>query len=151
MISIGFVVGCICAGIFLIAGGAATGAGLYMRRHDDDWLIAFIPGVLCVLVTAGLTAWGMFPYDMQYHRYKHVAGTVDNVQTRLLADGDSGTTQNFAVRLREAGDIYRCDDTRCSLLKPGDHLELWCIREWQYAATSGWVCKFDKTTPGGGS
>jgi hypothetical protein len=48
----------------------------------------------------------------------------------------------YAVRMTGSDQIYRCDDSRCSLLKPGDELSLWCIREWQQASTPGYDCNF---------
>lgn len=154
MISISFVVGCIVAGVFTLVGLGLMVAGRAIRKHDltdDSDLFAplnFVLGLVILLFTVGITAWGMYPYDMQYHRFTHVEGTVEAVEARMLADGNGGTSQNFAVRFKESGDTYRCDDSRCSLLKEGDWLSLWCIREWQYASTSGWGCRFDQSRKG---
>lgn len=150
MVSLWFVVGCVVAVVLTLAGLTAAVFGWCIRHHDDDWGFIFWPSLIILVCTIAATAWGMYPYDMQYHRYRHVTGTVDKVEARMLADGDA-TTQQYAVRYRETSETYRCDDSRCSLLKPGDHLELWCIREWQYASTSGWGCRFDRTTPTAGA
>lgn len=154
MTSLGFIVGLIVASVFVLAGLAGVVIGRVIIHRDEIYDAEFVgrmyfwPGVLVILLTAGISAAGFYPYDMQYHRYKHVEGTVDVAEARMLADGD-GTSQTFAVRFKESGETYRCDDTRCSLLKPGDHLSLWCIRQWEYASTSGWACRFDKTRPAG--
>lgn len=151
MISISFVVGLIVVGLFVLLSVVSILGGRAILRHDLTFDSDFLGplwiwvGSAFLTLTLGISAWGFYPYDMQYHRYKHVEGTVDVAEARMLADGDGGTTQNFAVRFKETGETYRCDDTRCSLLKPGDYLSLWCIREWQYASTSGWNCRFDKT------
>lgn len=151
MISLDFVVGCTVAAVFVLVG---VGAIVLGRRHANradaydpfDGHMVFWGGVACLVLTVVITAVALFPYDMQYHSYRHVEGSVDAVQARMIGDGDGGTTQMFAVRFSGDGTAYRCDDSRCSLLKPGNHLSLWCIREWQYASTSGWVCRFHRSS-----
>ena len=148
-ISLSFVVGLSVAGFFAFIAFLTLVGGIIYRIKagwgQDAWIPITI-GAVVLVVTLSFSAWGFFPYKMEYHQYRHVAGTVDQVEARMLASGDKGTTQNYAVRLREDGQTYRCDDSRCSLLKPGDHISLWCIREWQYASTSGYRCRFEATS-----
>ncbi len=146
MISVAYVIGMIVAVLLLAACVLTVRYGLRMRRKDGDWEMAWLPvygagfvGVLILVATIGLT-WP--PFDMEYHRYKPVSGTIDQIQPRMLADGSGGTSQMFAVRFAEDGTTYRCDDSRCSLLYTGDRLWLRCIREWQYAAEHGWKCNY---------
>jgi hypothetical protein len=101
-------------------------------------------GLVATVVIYVATTWPTF--DMEYHSFRPVAGTVAAVESRFLGGSDS-TTQNYAVRFDGSDQIYRCDDTRCALLKPGDHLELSCIREWQYASTDGYACRFIASRP----
>lgn len=147
MISIGFVIAVCVLSVLLTLCAALYVLGHLLRRADDypGESVAFriAGGVLAVVLLCAFGA-GLYPYDMQYHRYKHVEGTVSSIEARMLADGKA-TTQQYAVRF-DGGSIYRCDDSRCALVRPGDTLSLWCIREWQYASTSGWRCRFDKTT-----
>jgi hypothetical protein len=151
VISLDFVIGLTFAGVFTAASVAAIALGVRLRRATDDeygdrrffGAVAIVAGSVVLAVTLSLSVAGFWPYDMEYHRYRHVAGVVDQTEARMLADGGGGTTQQYAVRLREDASIYRCDDSRCSLLKPGDRLSLWCIREWVYASTPGWGCQFD--------
>lgn len=151
-ISLSFIVGLCVASALVLAGIALFVAGRVILRRDltADSLLFGPPvkwaGVVLVVATVGVSAWAFFPYRMEYHQFRHVQGTVQDVQSRFLGDGKS-TSQNFAVRLNEDGQTYRCDDSRCSLVKPGDHISLWCIREWQYASTSGYQCRFDSTAP----
>lgn len=134
MISIGYVAG-MSVMVVLILGCLAV---IVFAEVEFKLIAAFVLAV--VLGIGGLALWP--PFDMEYHRYKPVDGTIDQIQARMVGDGDGGTTQMFAVRFRGVGTMYRCDDSRCSLLKSGDRLWLRCIREWQYAAESGWKCNY---------
>jgi hypothetical protein len=157
VISIDFIVGVSIAAAILVASVICALVGLRWRRmperdsYDDRPLLGLsmaIAGASVAVIAVGLLAWGLYPYQWEYHSYRHVEGTIAEVGVRMLG-GDGGTTQSYAVRLQGDGGEYRCDDTRCSLVKPGDTIALWCIREWHYASTPGWVCNFDRTTPGG--
>jgi hypothetical protein len=147
--SLGFIIGSIIAGLLIVIGivGLFVGSALRRRGDRDYGEGAMVLGfsIALLVITCGATAFIDYPYDMQYHRYVHVEGTIDVIEARMLADGDGGTSQNYAVRFKESGDTYRCDDSRCTPLKSGDWLSLWCIREWQYASTPGWVCNFDRS------
>jgi hypothetical protein len=144
MISVWYIVGWVVIAVCLLIGVGFTIFGL----SDGDGTVVWLLGVPTIVLTLAIGGWGMWPpFDMEYHRYKHVAGTVDSIDPRMLSDGQGGTSQLYPIRLREDGQTYRCDDSRCALVKPGDRIELWCIRQWQYASTHGWVCNFDKTVP----
>lgn len=114
---------------------------------DGWWLVGV--GAVGLLITVAAAAIAFYPYDMQYHRYKPVTGTVEESTARMLASGDGGSTQQFAVRFVGSPQVYRCDDTRCALVKPGDRLSLNCIRDYEYASTSGWRCRFVGSVPAG--
>lgn len=146
MISVAYVIGMSLAAVALAVCALVVWLGVRMRRNDGDWELAWLPtggGVLVGLVVIGLTlGFSWPPFDLEYHRYKPVDGTIEQIQARMLADGNGGTSQMFAVRLRGNPTMYRCDDSRCSLLDGGDRLWLRCIREWQYAAEDGWKCNY---------
>lgn len=93
------------------------------------------------LVITPIATWPTF--GMQYHTWRPVSGTVASVHARLRADGKA-TTQSYAIRFTGDPTIYRCDDTRCALTKPGTRLRLQCKRDWQYASTPGWDCRYDQ-------
>lgn len=146
MTSLGFIIGSIVAAVLVLVGVVLIVLGSRMRRSGNfdmgEGGMVLGAGIAVLAVTAVATAWVDYPYDMQYHRYVKVQGSIAAIEARMLADGH-GTTQNFAVRFAETGDTYRCDDTRCSLLHTGDWLSLWCIRDWQYASQPGWDCNYD--------
>lgn len=83
----------------------------------------------------------LFPYSDKYHRYVPVSGTVERVSSRFLSDGQ-GTNQKFAVVIN--GQTYGCNDTRCSLLKPGSEITLMCEPQYQWNATAGYDCNWGK-------
>ncbi len=149
-VSIDYVVGCSFTVLGILIFAVLTVVANRWRRRADDWdrgfsIAASIGAPVALLLVVGLfigTAWP--PFNMDYHSYRQVHGTVADVQARFLGDGNS-TSQMYAVRLADSGQIYRCDDTRCSLLKPGDQVWLWCIREWVQASTPGYDCNFDRT------
>lgn len=148
MISISYVIG-MAAFVLLVAAttaGVAWGVRTIRRGGEDDRFIGGMAAGLSGLCLVGVLVFGiggLWPmFDMQYHSYRSVSGAVDQIQARMLGDGSGGTTQMFAVRFRGDATMYRCDDSRCSLLKAGDRLWLRCIREWQYAAEDGWKCNY---------
>lgn len=139
MISLEFVVGMSFAGLSVLAGlgGLLVARKLFRRdEYEFSWGIGLLSAGTLVF-TIIITAWASYPYDMQYHRYKPVAGVVDKIDVRML-----NQTQNYVVRLRGDATAYRCDDTRCALLHPGDRIELNCIRVWEYGSVDGWACKY---------
>jgi hypothetical protein len=113
------------------------------NRYDrgDMWVLTGIVAA-ALAATVGGTVLAMWPLDMQYHRYERHSGVVSDVGSRLLGDGKS-TTQNFPIVFRgDPLNVYRCDDTRCATVRPGDAITLDCIRSYQWNAAPGWVCNF---------
>lgn len=160
MTNIGYIVGIVFTSIgLLLCAAVSTWFFLAARvkrldppRDTYDWpargvLLGWAYGlIVAALVIAGIfTAMTWPPFNSEYHSYKQVSGVVTEVQGRLVGE-DRSTNQVFAVRLAGSDQIYRCDDTRCALLKPGDTLTLWCMREWQQASTPGYVCNFGAST-----
>src|SRR5215210_5246360 len=47
------------------------------------------------LLIVVLTAVGMWPYKAEYHQWRTTAGTVTDVDSRLLSSGDGGPTERF--------------------------------------------------------
>lgn len=87
---------------------------------------------------------GMYPWSAPYHQFRPVSGTVDSVSSRFISSGDSGTTQNFLVVID--GKPYRVDDTRAAGLKAGDHVDLMCVKSWQWSAAPGQICRWGATS-----
>jgi len=138
---------------WIIAGGIAgimaivaivSGIMWLPRRGDySAWgFVALCTAVACV-VAGGIGIAGTFPpFSMQYHRYVPYTGTVKQVNSRFIGDGQS-TSQFYPVQFTN-GDIRRCDDSRCTALKPGDVVTLLCERTFQFNATEGWSCNWGK-------
>lgn len=148
--SLGVLIGLPIAGLIalalLVALVLATGAWWSGRDSVDgnDVPISAPLGVFAaLLVTVLLTGWFMWPWSTEYHRWHTTTGTVTAVSSRFLASDTSGggSTQRFVVELKGLGE-RACDDTRCALVKPGDHLTLSCKRAWQYAGEHGYDCAY---------
>lgn len=136
MISLGFIVGII---VTVILSLGCIGMAIY-AFHEDE------PGIgrgllLGLVVVLGLSAWGFFPYKMEYHSYKPVSGKIKSIDKRLVSSGD-GMQDKFVVRYEGNSQQYGCTDTRCASIKKGDELRLMCMRVWEYAGTDGYDCKY---------
>lgn len=121
---------------------STVGLSIWAWRQNcgwTDWVLPCIAGFLLVFAI-GLTAVLEWPYETQYHRWTHQSGTVTAISSRLLGQ-DRSTTQRFVVKFGD-GRERSCDDTRCSLLKPGDSLDLSCKRAYQWSGTPGWDCNY---------
>lgn len=141
-VSIAFVAGLSVASLVALLSLICIPIGIWWRREDPHYGMGgmlIVGAAIALAATVGLSLWAFYPYDMQYHQYRKVTGTVQNIQARMLAE-NKGTTQQYALKLDKG--TYRCDDSRCSLLKPGDPVALWCIRDWQYSSESGWRCRW---------
>jgi hypothetical protein len=146
-LEVGWVIGLTLIGVLLLTFGLLAWWTLRtLRREGYRWhavpdgrlIGSGLTGILALIVVPVfvLTTWPTFNLD--YHRWQYVAGTVATVETRLVEQ-----TELYAVTLTETGDqVYRCDDTRCSVVKTGDRLGMWCIYQWQQASTPGMVCNF---------
>lgn len=136
----------IAAVIVLVCVGLAWAGIRYALKADgyDDPVEGFALAV-CAAVTAltiaGGTGFGMWPYDSEYHQWRTVSGEVEQVSKRLVGSGDSGMSERFVVVI--AGQPFGVDDTRASLIEVGQDVTLSCKREWQYAAQSGWGCRWN--------
>jgi hypothetical protein len=102
--------------------------------------VALICVVLMLLVS--------FPYDKQYHAYYPVTGTVQQVDKRLLPDGDS-MQEKIVVLYEGSSQQFGCEDTRCASVRPGDELSLKCITDWDFQGADGRDCRFVSFDPKG--
>lgn len=108
--------------------------------NNTGEFMAFTLMALGSTVIAGLLTFAaMWPYDSEFHQWRTVSGEVDRVESRLIADGD-GMSERYIVTID--GLPFAVDDTRAALLGKGDDVRLACKREWQYAAESGWGCRW---------
>jgi hypothetical protein len=138
--SLGVLVGVpLSAGALAITLAIAVVGAIRWRRDGDP--AAFWGGCAAVVLTAVVTGVLMWPWQLEYHRWQPVAGTVDEVNPPAWIM-TLGSEQRFAVRLQGDRQEYSCVDVRCALLKRGDHVEMTCKRQWQYAGTPGFRCEF---------
>ena len=147
----GFIGGVITGAVFLfifLFGG--IGGWWFIKRHDKgrssyDQIggarLALCLGSFLAVFPLAIGLVTTFPWSAEYHQYRTYSGTVSNVGTRLLA-ADRATTQSFVVTFQGSPQQYRCDDTRCALVNPGDTLSLDCIKDYQWVGTSGYVCEY---------
>lgn len=144
--SLGFLVG---TPICLVVIAALLLSGRYCIRRSrsirDDFdrksLSALGIGLLCVgVIVSVVTALTLFPYRAEYHQWRPVSGRVTQSASRLIPAGSRSVQQRFVVEVN--GRLYGCDDTRCATVQVGDTINLYCIREWQYASVSGYGCRW---------
>jgi hypothetical protein len=109
--------------------------------HVGDWIMIGASGLGLVGLVIGCL-FGYWPYQAEYHQWRHHGGDISAISQRFVGDGDGGTNQKFVVTFKGNPQQYACDDTRCSLLHVGDHLDLSCLRKYVYSSTSGYDCNF---------
>lgn len=108
------------------------------RSYYGDAFIGWGAVAVAVIVPIG-TAAAMWPYDSEYHQWRAVTGAVERVDSRQIADGD-GMSERYVFVID--GQPFSVDDTRAATVDKGDTVSLRCKREWQYAAASGWACRW---------
>lgn len=137
-ISLGFVIGLIVFGIWSLFTLIATMYGFASGEVGIGW-----GGLGLFLLGLVFGAIGFWPYDMRYHRYEHVSGTIEAIEKRILPSGAGDSIEEkYAVKFKGQDTLYGCLDTRCSVKKVGDQLDLNCIRVWEWASNHGYDCKF---------
>lgn len=118
--------------------------------NESDRLTALVTVPLSLVVlglyTGGII-WAYWPLQAQYHQYRTVSGTVQTVANRLVSAGDKGgSNQKFVVTLIGGSQQYGIEDTRAALLKPGDRVDLRCIRKYDYGSNNaGYDCKWGQS------
>lgn len=124
---------------------AAVIASIALAIWLEDKIL--LGGIPIALVIAGVI---LFPFNSAYLQYRSVDGTVATVDSRLVqtGSGDSRSINERYVVVFEGSDQqFGIDDTRAAAIEPGENITIACIKEWQYAATDGYVCRWS----GGGA
>lgn len=140
--TLGVLIGLPIAGLITLACLAIIGFGVFVAVMDGPWEEgAFFWGFggVILALTLVITGFTMWPWDARFHQWRPVTGVVEQTNTRLIADGKA-VSQRIVLRI--AGKPYGCDDTRCTLLQPGDRVALTCKPEYQYAGAAGEGCEF---------
>ena len=122
----------------------ALGAWRERRAHGDpvDCLVAAAIALGVAVIAGALAAapgTGFYPYDSEYHQWREVAGVVEQVDSRQIADG-KGMSERYVLVID--GQPFGVDDTRAATVRKGNEVKLSCKREWQYASESGWGCRW---------
>lgn len=135
---------------------ALAGAGLFWIASRNlyrrgDWAAGFVRGYSIVCLVAAISLgvgfwWGMYPWHAEYHQWRPVSGVVATTDSRLLAAGDGSTEQKFVVTFVDNPIQYGVLDTRAASVRPGDRLDISCVRRWQQAGTDGYDCLFGSMT-----
>lgn len=118
------------------------GAGIWALYESEIGLGIGAIVIALVLVALAFTPLGFYPLKGEYHQWRAVTGSVADVNKRLVSNGDKGMNEKIVVRFKGSELDFGCEDTRCSLAKPGDTLDLKCKRAWQYQSVSGYDCRF---------
>lgn len=113
-----------------------------LKGEDDAWLGWLVGGV--VFLAVGLGAVAYYPFSSDFHRYYQVTGTVQEAKSRLISNGDGGMQERYAVKLAESGQTFGVDDSRASLLKAGDPVDLRCKRDFEFNSVPGWACHWNQ-------
>jgi hypothetical protein len=116
-----------------------------LRRGKDDFdrepftMLLWACRVIALIITVIATV-GYYPYAADYHKLQPATGVVKSVDSRFLA-----ASQYVVVTFADTNQVVRCDDSRCSTLKPGDTVTLLCTKEHQFGSplqTDGWGCRW---------
>lgn len=128
---------------------ATLGIAVALIGWGYDFDLRVMGAFVLILGIAGAamiaSPWGMYPYKGEYHQWREVSGTVDQIDKRLISSGGK-MEDKFVIRFEGSDLQFGCDDTRCAQVKPDDDLTLSCKRAWQYTGTDGYDCRFTSTT-----
>jgi hypothetical protein len=146
MPSLGILIGLPVSGLLIVGLAIAAWAfGRYAKKADDfdrPMALSFMWGsIAAVVVVLVIDAFAYWPYSSEYHSWQRTTGTIQTVSNRLVSTGDKSMEQRYVVQFTD-GRQRACDDSRCSLLKPGMVLTLRCKRAYQWGGTPGYDCNY---------
>ena len=113
------------------------------RDTSDAGMLRLGVVVATLVIAVGLLV-GMYPYSSEYHQWRDVSGTAESIDKRLVSAGE-GMSERFVITID--GQPFGVDDTRAAAANEGDTVNLRCKKEWQYAASDGWGCRWHGVTP----
>lgn len=147
--SLGVLVGGPIAVVLILIGLAVVAFGIAEQRTSRDGVGLMVGGSLwagLIVLICALPMVGYYPYSAEYHQWRDVTGTVQQIDKRLISSGDS-MEDKFVIRFGD-GQQFSCDDTRCAQVAEGDDVTLSCKRAWQYTGTDGYNCRFVSSEAG---
>ena len=144
---IGFPVGLLILVALVVASVIFTPRGIaYLRTtestgYDSRGEVKLILVLLNLAIVAAvvLIVASMYPFSAEYHQIRTVHGAVQEVGHRQISDGNSMSERYVLVI---DGRPFGVDDTRASVVKPGDVVTLGCTREFEYSSEPGWACRW---------
>ena len=109
---------------------------------SDDQAVIGGGLLVCGLVIGAINMWALWPYQHDYHFWMPVTGKVSQVSKRLVPAGEKSMMERYVLVID--GKPYGVDDTRASLVKPGQTVSIACKREYQWGSRDhGYGCKWD--------
>jgi hypothetical protein len=137
----------IVAGLMILVGGATLFLSMASSMDlDGEW-----PGWILIgsgVVVGAVTLLTMWPLKYDYHHYVTKRGTVERVNKRLTDVGsESGASERYVIKMVGDPIPYGVDDTRASLLTPGDAVGIKCKKEHQFFQPyyqDGYACRWGK-------
>ena len=91
------------------------------------------------IVAVGLMAGSNVPFKAEYLQWRPVTGVVEQADSRFNSRGE-GVSEVYVLTIN--GQPYRVDDNRAITVDEGDTVSLMCTREWQWAASDGYSCRW---------
>lgn len=146
---IGTPIGIILAIAFAVAAVAAWRWGAreiktpdYLDSGFDKFMFYRLPALALAvgaLASAGITAGNNIPFKAEYLQWRPVTGVVEQADSRFNSRGE-GVSEVYVLTID--GQPYRVDDNRAITVDEGDTVSLMCTREWQWAASDGYSCRW---------
>ena len=127
------IIAAICA--FVLVAGILSGG--------EGWGVA-IGAAVCLLITAGVYIFAMWPFAYEYHHWVDTRGTVAKIDKRLVPAGDKGMQEKIVVTATD-GRLRGVTDTRATTLQAGDKFYFRCKKAYEFGVSRGahgWDCKW---------
>lgn len=116
------------------------------NHHDSGFALGTCIVSTFVALLIGLALWwGMYPWKAEYHKWRAVSGTVEQINHRLTATGEKTMEDKYVVKFWGNTQQYGVLDTRMATVEEGDALIVTCVRRWQWSGTHGYDCNFVDT------
>ena len=148
---LGFLIG---TPIGIILAIASAIAAVYLWKASREWIAAdsdldnmdkfllrapAFAAILGAVAAIGITAGSNIPFKAEYLQWRPVTGVVEQADSRFNSSSE-GVSEVYVLTID--GQPYRVDDNRAITVDEGDTVSLMCTREWQWAASDGYSCRW---------
>ena len=148
---LGFLIG---TPIGIILAIASAIAAVYLWKASKRWIeddyapdgvdkfmfrAPAVAASLTAVAAIGITAGSNIPFKAEYLQWRPVTGVVEQADSRFNSRGE-GVSEVYVLTID--GQPYRVDDNRAITVDEGDTVSLMCTREWQWAASDGYSCRW---------